>query len=382
MTQHSIAPDPESRASAQSTEQGIGDSSAQGRGNGSEGGSWRDGELRAPGLLARSVAEGIGSFFVILAGLGATMLATETSIQPSLVFGFAVVAAMIAFGHVSGGHFNPAITFGSAIAGRLRWGSVAPYVLAQVIGAVAASGLVWLALGANAQLTGIRTFFSSASNGFGEHSPAQFPLTSAFLLEVVATALLVAVFLGAGSRRARRDLAPFAVGLTVAGLLSFLLPVTNGALNPVRATASAIFADPWALEQLWLFWAAPVIGGVIAGLVIRSTDAWGSPSITAGRSPGSAGTADARDAVDTPDAAAIPATAGTAGPAGTSGTAGTTEAAETTETAGTTETARPADAAAIPAQDNHSGRNDAATFFDAADEGPDSASPRSSGPTR
>lgn len=370
MTQHSIAPDPESRASAQSTEQGIGDSSAQGRGNGSEGGSWRDGELRAPGLLARSVAEGIGSFFVILAGLGATMLATETSIQPSLVFGFAVVAAMIAFGHVSGGHFNPAITFGSAIAGRLRWGSVAPYVLAQVIGAVAASGLVWLALGANAQLTGIRTFFSSASNGFGEHSPAQFPLTSAFLLEVVATALLVAVFLGAGSRRARRDLAPFAVGLTVAGLLSFLLPVTNGALNPVRATASAIFADPWALEQLWLFWAAPVIGGVIAGLVIRSTDAWGSPSITAGRSPGSAGTA---DAVDTPDSAAIPATAGTAG---------TTEAAETTETAGTTETARPADAAAIPAQDNHSGRNDAATFFDAADEGPDSASPRSSGPTR
>ncbi|KQN97463.1 MULTISPECIES: aquaporin [unclassified Arthrobacter] len=341
MTQHSIAPDPESRASAHNT--------VQGRGNGSEGGSWRDGELRTPGLLARSVAEGVGSFFVILAGLGATMLATETSIQPSLVFGFAVVAAMIAFGHVSGGHFNPAITVGSAIAGRLRWGSVAPYVLAQVIGAVAASGLMWLALGANAQLTGIRTFFSSASNGFGEHSPAQFPLTSAFLLEVVATALLVAVFLGAGSRRARRDLAPFAVGLTVAGLLSFLLPVTNGALNPVRATASALFADPWALEQLWLFWAAPVIGGVIAGLVIRSTDAWGSPSITAGGAPESEGAAD---------------TADTAG------------------TGGTAETARTADVAAAPAQDIHSGRNDAATFFDASDEGPDTASPRSSGPTR
>ncbi|MHA7207509.1 aquaporin [Arthrobacter sp. MDT1-65] len=228
--------------------------------------------VRAPGLAARSIAEGVGSFLVLLAGLGATMLATETALQPTLVFGFAVVAAMIAFGYVSGGHFNPAITLGSAVAGRTDWKSVAPYVVAQVLGAVAASGLIWLVLSANAQLTDISGFFSSASNGFDEHSAAQFPLTSAFLLEVVATALLVAVFLGAGSRHARRDLAPFAVGLTYAGLLSFLLPVTNGALNPVRATASAVFAESWALEQLWLFWAAPIVGGLIAGLIYRSID--------------------------------------------------------------------------------------------------------------
>ncbi|RJT82106.1 hypothetical protein D6T63_05085 [Arthrobacter cheniae] len=229
---------------------------------------------QASGLVARSIAEAVGSFFIILVGLGATMLATETSLQPTLVFGFAVVAAMIAFGYISGGHFNPAVTLGSAIAGRTGWASVVPYIVAQVLGAVAASGLIWLVLSANSQLTGIRTFFSSASNGFGEHSPAQFPLTSAFLLEVTATAILVAVFLGAGSRRARRDLAPFAVGLAFAGLLSFLLPVTNGALNPIRATASAIFADSWALQQLWLFWAAPIIGGVIAGLVFRTVDSW------------------------------------------------------------------------------------------------------------
>lgn len=234
-----------------------------------------DGAVRTPNLLARSIAEGVGSFLVILAGLGATMLATATSLAPTLVFGFAVIAAMIAFGYVSGGHFNPAITIGSAVAGRTGWRSVAPYLVAQVLGAVAASGLIWLVLSANPQLTGIDTFFSAASNGFDEHSPTGFPLTSVFLVEVIATALLVGVFLGAGSRSARRDLAPFAVGLSYAGLLSFILPITNGGINPVRAAASAIFAEPWALEQLWLFWAGPILGGLIAGLTFRSIDSWG-----------------------------------------------------------------------------------------------------------
>lgn len=256
--------------------------------------------VRAPGLAARSIAEGAGSFLVLLAGLGATMLATETALQPTLVFGFAVVAAMIAFGYVSGGHFNPAITLGSAVAGRTDWKSVVPYVVAQVLGAVAASGLIWLVLSANAQLSDISGFFSSASNGFGEHSAARFPLTSAFLLEVVASALLVAVFLGAGSRRARRDLAPFAVGLAYAGLLSFLLPVTNGALNPVRATASAVFAESWAVGQLWLFWAAPIVGGLIAGLVHRSIDAasGSTGARDAGRAPVAAAPADQHAPLD------------------------------------------------------------------------------------
>ncbi|WP_247826456.1 aquaporin [Arthrobacter antioxidans] len=268
---------------------------------------------RSPGLVARSIVEGVGAFLIVLAGLGATMLATETALQPPLVFGFAVLAAMIAFGFASGGHFNPAITIGSAVAGRTAWTSVAPYVAAQVLGAVAAAGLLWLVLSANAQLSGIREFFGSASNGFDEHSPARFPLASAFLLETVATALLVAVFLGAGSARARRDLAPFAVGLTYAGLLSFLLPVTNGALNPVRATASALFAESWALQQLWLFWAAPIVGALIAGLVYRSVDAWHPAGRLPDRTDGAP--SDAGDpapaAVDEPhgtrDAGAVPA---------------------------------------------------------------------------
>jgi len=234
----------------------------------------RSGE-RTPGLVARSVAEAAGSFLLIVVGLGATMLVTEAAIQPSLVFGIAVVAAMIAFGHVSGGHFNPAITLGSAMAGRTAWTAVLPYIVAQLVGALAAAGLIWLVLSSNSQLTTIDAFFGSASNGFDDHSPAGFPLTSAFLIEVVAAALLVAVFLGAGARRAGRGLAPFAVGLTYAGLISFLLPVTNGGINPIRSAASALFAEGWALEQLWLFWVAPILGGVIAGLVYRSVD-WAS----------------------------------------------------------------------------------------------------------
>lgn len=291
---------------------------------------------RVPGLAARAVAEVAGSFFVILAGLGATMLATETSLQPTVVFGFAVVAAMIAFGHVSGGHFNPAITLGSAVAGRTAWASVAPYLVAQLVGALAAAGLIWLVLSANAQLTGIQAFFSSASNGFGEHSPAQFPLTSAFLLEVVAAALLVAVFLGAQRRRAGRELAPFAVGLTVAALLSFLLPVTNGALNPLRSIASALFAEPWALEQLWLFWAAPLVGGIIAGLVYRSTDALGAPAeeLPADREAGD----------DTAVAAAVP--------------------------ADEAPTARGATHTVVPVEDTPAVRGDAASFFDAPSTDP------------
>ncbi|WP_049828726.1 aquaporin [Arthrobacter sp. RIT-PI-e] len=189
-----------------------------------------------PGLFARCVAEAAGSFLVIVVGIGATMLATEAALQPGLVLGFAVVAAMIAFGHVSGGHFNPAVTLGSAVAGRTEWKAVLPYVVAQVLGAAAAAGLLWLVLSSNAQLTGIDAFFGSASNGFDEHSPAGFPLTSAFLIEVVAAALLVAVFLGPGARGAVRGLAPFAVGLPT--------PVSSPSCSPSPTAGTTRSARP------------------------------------------------------------------------------------------------------------------------------------------
>ncbi|MBG6185166.1 aquaporin Z [Arthrobacter sp. CAN_A214] len=227
---------------------------------------------RTYGLGARSAAEGAGSFLLVLAGIGVTTLNTDAGIAPVLAFGFGLLAAMIAFGHVSGGHFIPAVTLGSAVAGRTPWRSVVPYIVAQVLGAVAAAGLLWLILSANDQLPASTTLFSVGANGFDDHSAVQFPLASSFLAEVVATALLVAVFLGATARLANKAVAPFAVGLTYAALLTVLLPITNGSMNPARSTAAAIFSESWALEQLWLFWAAPVVGAVLAGLIYRSAD--------------------------------------------------------------------------------------------------------------
>lgn len=261
--------------------------------------------LRSYGMGVRSAAEGAGSFLVVLAGIGVTTLNTDAGIPPVLAFGFGLLAAMIAFGHVSGGHFIPALTLGSAIAGRTPWRSVLPYVVAQVVGAVAAAGLLWLILSANGQLPDSTTLFTVGANGFGEHSAVQFPLASSFLAEVVATALLVAVFLGATARFASRSVAPFAVGLTYAALLTVLLPITNGSMNPARSTAVAIFSEGWALEQLWLFWAAPVVGAVLAGLIYRSAEAL--PKQTA------------------PSADALPAEAAPASPAETSPSAPDTE---------------------------------------------------------
>jgi aquaporin Z len=290
--------------------------------------------LRSYGLVARTAAEGIGSFIVVLAGLGVTLLNTQAGVPPTLAFGFALLAAMIAFGYVSGGHFNPAVTLGSAVAGRTSWGSVLPYLAAQLIGGAAAAGLLWLLLSANAQLTDVNGLFAAAANGFDEHSVAAFPLTSAFLAEVVTTAVLVAVFLGATARHANRATAPFAVGLTYAALLTLLLPVTNGSLNPARSTAAALFTGDWALAQLWLFFAAPLAGALIAGLIFRSID---SSSHAAS------------------DADVVP---GTTTPAGDAGKFGGAEA-ESKAPAGAVSApvAGRADAAGTPA-------DDARTFFD------------------
>lgn len=224
------------------------------------------------GLVARSLSEALGSFLLILAGLGVSILNPQGGMAPGLAFGIALIAAIIAFGHVSGGHFNPAITLGSAIAGRTRWISVLPYVVAQVIGGLAAAGLFWLIFSSHPQQLQTTQLFSNVANGFGDHSALQFPLSSAFLMEVTAAALLTAVVLGATGRLVNRAVAPFAIGLAYAALLTLLLPITNGSINPARSTAAAVFSEGWALEQLWLFWAAPLLGALIAGLTFRSVE--------------------------------------------------------------------------------------------------------------
>ena len=224
------------------------------------------------GLLGRSVAEAMGSFFLVFVGVGVTFFSTGAGISAPLAFGFAVAAGMVAFGYVSGGQFNPAITLGSAAAGRTPWRTVPVYVVAQLVGAFLAAAILWVALDGHPQLTESREYFAVVSNGYGANSGLEFPLAAALLTEVIAAALLVAVFLGATARRAQAPAAALAVGLTYAILLTFLVPITGGSINPARSSAVAVFAQPWALEQLWLFWVAPVLGAVIAGLVYRSID--------------------------------------------------------------------------------------------------------------
>ncbi|MCC9203483.1 aquaporin [Arthrobacter sp. zg-Y769] len=232
------------------------------------------------GFVGRTVAEAIGSFLLLFVGIGIAIFSTGTGITSPLAFGLALAAAMVAFGYVSGGHFNPAITLGSAVAGRTAWKFVLPYVLAQVVGAVLGVAILWVVINGHTQIAEeARTFMSGTANGFDDHSTNFFPLTSALLMEVIAGALLTAVFLGAASRRAttesRRSTAAkgaFAVGVAYAVLLTVLVPVTNGGINPARSTAVALFSEGWAREQLWLFWVAPLLGAVIAGLIFRSVD--------------------------------------------------------------------------------------------------------------
>lgn len=304
-------------------------------------------------LVARSLAEAAGSFLLVLAGLGVTILNTQTGVQPTLAFGLALIGAIIAFGYVSGGHFNPAVTLGSAIAGKTSWTSVLPYIVAQVVGGVVAAVFIWLLLSANQQFAGsVQALFAVSANGYAEHSPTQFALSSAFLAEVVGTAIFVAVVLGAMSRTATGSLrnagGPFAIGLVYAALLTFLLPISNGSLNPARSTAAAIFSESWAIEQLWLFWVAPILGAAIAGLIYRSTD------LFAGRAKG-AKTVRVIDSSDT-------------------GKATATKAASTTSTSSPATDRYPADHARTGDNadegnvDRPAGTDDARTFFDESDE--------------
>ncbi len=232
------------------------------------------------GLFARLGAEAFGTFTLVLATVGVALYAGVGGVGAgtlgvALAAGIAVIAGSVVAGHISGGHFNPAVSLGAAVAGRLRWSSLLPYWLAQVVGGALATALLFIVTANFPALEGDeRVFFAQASNGFREHSPiaAQaggvgFGLLGAFVVEVAVTAVFVTVFLGARSRRAPAGLAPFTIGLTYVAMLLVAIPVTNGSLNPARSTASALLAEPWALEQLWLFWVAPLLGAAVAGAV-------------------------------------------------------------------------------------------------------------------
>ena len=228
--------------------------------------------LHTYGLAGRSAAEAVGSFLLVFVGVGLAFFSATGSVSSPLGVGLAVAAAMVAFGYVSGGHFNPAISLASAAAGRTAWKALPVYIVAQLIGAAFAVTMLWVVIQGVPELAETRMVFSALANGYGEQSGAGFPLASALLTEVIGAALLTAVFLGATTGRRPAPTAAFAVGVTYAVLLTFLAPITGGSLNPARSTAVALFGESAALEQLWLFWAAPVLGALIAGLIYRSID--------------------------------------------------------------------------------------------------------------
>ncbi|WP_298456108.1 aquaporin [uncultured Cellulomonas sp.] len=238
-----------------------------------------------PTLWARLAAEMLGAFVLVLVGVGIALYAQLSgagALGTALGFGFALTAMAIALGHVSGGHFNPAVTLGAVVAGRTPARDLVPYWLAQLVGAVLAAAALYVTVPAQLAVLigqgGRRQLFSASANGYGEHSPLYtlsqgqvgFDLMPTLLIELVATAVLVGVVLAASSRRVSHAVAPVAMGLTYAVLVLLAAPIDAAGLNPARSTAAALFAEGWALEQLWLFWAAPLVGAAIAGLAHRA----------------------------------------------------------------------------------------------------------------
>lgn len=222
-------------------------------------------------IYRRISAELIGTFWLVLGGCGSAVLsATFPSlgigfIGVSLAFGLTVLTMAYAIGHISGCHLNPAVTVGLAAAGRFAPGEILPYVLAQTLGAIAAAYALWSI--ANGQPDFHLDGF--ATNGFGEHSPGHYSMGAAFLCEAILTGVFIFVILGATDQRAPSGFAPIAIGLCLTLIHLISIPVTNTSVNPARSTGPALIAGGIALTQLWLFWAAPIIGAVTGALVYR-----------------------------------------------------------------------------------------------------------------
>ena len=219
-------------------------------------------------------AEFIGTFWLVLGGCGSAVLAAAFPdvgiglLGVSLAFGLTVVSGAYAFGPVSGGHFNPAVSAGLWAGGRFSTNELVPYVVAQVLGAVA--GAATLALIATGKPGFELAASGFAANGFGEHSPGKYGLTAGLVTEVVMTAMFLLVILGATHRRAPTGFAGLAIGLVLTLIHLVSIPVTNTSVNPARSTSQALFVGGWALQQLWLFWMAPIAGAALAGVVHRT----------------------------------------------------------------------------------------------------------------
>ena len=219
-------------------------------------------------IFKRSVAELLGTFWLVFGGCGSAVLAAKFPevgiglVGVSLAFGLTVVTMAYAVGYITGGHFNPAITIGALVAGRIKSADVVPYIVAQVIGGVLAAWVLATIASGNGTdaLAG-----GLASNGFGDHSPGGYAMGTAFLTEVLMTFFFLLVILGVTDPRAPAGFAPLAIGLTLTLIHLISIPITNTSVNPARSTGPALLVGGWAVQQLWLFWVAPVLGAVAAG---------------------------------------------------------------------------------------------------------------------
>ncbi len=223
-------------------------------------------------LSNRAVAEFIGTFWLVLGGCGSAVLAAAFPhvgigfLGVALAFGLTVLTMAYAIGHISGCHLNPAVSFGLTVGGRFKAADLPAYVIAQLLGACVAAAVLYLIASGKA---GFDLSAGLANNGYGEHSPGGYSLLSGLVCEVVMTFMFLIIILGATDARAPKGFAPIAIGLGLTLIHLISIPVTNTSVNPARSTGPALIVGGWALQQLWLFWLAPLLGAGLAGIAYR-----------------------------------------------------------------------------------------------------------------
>jgi len=223
-------------------------------------------------MVKRLGAEFLGTFWLVFGGCGSAVLAAgfpDLGIAfagVALAFGLTVVSMAYAVGHISGGHFNPAVTLGLWAGGRFSASDIVPYWIAQVVGAIVAAAVLYVIASGQA---GFSLSGGFASNGYGDHSPGGYSLAAALVAEIVLTFFFLLIIMGVTDKRAPAGFAPLAIGLALVLIHLISIPVTNTSVNPARSTGPALFVGGWALAQLWLFWIAPLVGGVLGGLAYK-----------------------------------------------------------------------------------------------------------------
>ncbi|EHV9721626.1 aquaporin Z [Vibrio parahaemolyticus O1:K58] len=224
--------------------------------------------------MNKYLAEAFGTFWLVLGGCGSAVLAAGFPdvgiglLGVALAFGLTVLTMAFAIGHISGCHLNPAVTVGLWVGGRFDTKDVAPYIIAQVIGGLIAGGILYVIATGQAGFDVVGSGF--AANGYGEHSPGQYSMLAALVSEIVMTMMFLIVIMGATDKRAPQGFAPIAIGLCLTLIHLISIPVTNTSVNPARSTAVAMYVGDWAVSQLWLFWVAPIVGGVLGAVIYKN----------------------------------------------------------------------------------------------------------------